>query len=54
MTDAAITNDLIAAFCPVVAAQPGLSHAEKEAALQNFAAGAQSLINAPAPVAKSN
>jgi len=54
MTDAAITNDLIAAYCPVVAAQSGLSHAEKEAALENFVAGAQGIINAPVPVAKSN
>jgi mono/diheme cytochrome c family protein len=54
MSDAAITNDLLAAYCPVVAAQSGLSHAEKEAALESFVAGAQGLINAPAPVAKSN
>jgi mono/diheme cytochrome c family protein len=54
MSDAEITNDLIAAYCPVVAAQSGLSHAEKEAALENFVAGAQPLIDAPAPVAKSN
>ena len=54
MTDAAITNDLIAAYCPAVAAQSGLSHAEKEAAIESFVAGAQPLIDAPAPVAKSN
>jgi hypothetical protein len=54
MTDSMITNYLVAAYCPVVANQTGLSHAEKEAALASFIAGAQPLIDEPAPVAKSN
>jgi mono/diheme cytochrome c family protein len=54
MTDTDITNYLVAAYCPVVANQSGLSHADKEAALENFIAGAQNIINAPAPVAKTN
>jgi mono/diheme cytochrome c family protein len=54
MTNATITNYLVAAYCPVVANQSGMSHAEKEAALENFITGAQAIINAPAPVAKSN
>ncbi len=39
-----LTNDLIAAYCPVAANQPGLSDAAKHAALLNFLAGAQPLI----------
>jgi mono/diheme cytochrome c family protein len=54
LTNAAITDYLIAAYCPVVANQSGLSHADKEAALQSFITGAQGIINQPAPVAKSN
>jgi mono/diheme cytochrome c family protein len=45
LTPAAITNYLVAAYCPVVANQPGLSNPEKQAALQNFIAGAQPIIN---------
>jgi mono/diheme cytochrome c family protein len=54
MTGTDITNYLVAAYCPVVANQSGMSHADKEAALEDFIAGAQNIINAPAPVAKTN
>ncbi|MDE8343648.1 MAG: cytochrome c [Acidocella sp.] len=54
MSSATITNYLVAAYCPVVANQSGLSHDQKQAALNEFIAGAQSIINAPAPVAKAN
>ncbi len=54
ITAAELTNDLVAAYCPVVANQPGLSHDEKTAALQDFVRGAQPLIEAPAPAAASN
>jgi mono/diheme cytochrome c family protein len=49
-----LTNDLVAAYCPVVANQSGLSHDEKTAALQNFITGAQPLIDAPPPAASTN
>jgi len=48
-TPAAITNDLVAAYCPVVAHQTGLSHTQKVAMLQNFVTGAQPIINATTP-----
>jgi mono/diheme cytochrome c family protein len=48
ITDAQLTNYLIAAYCPVIADRPGLSRAEKEAALRNFIASAQTLLSAPA------
>jgi mono/diheme cytochrome c family protein len=51
ITDAEVTNYLVAAYCPVIANQSGLTHAEKQAALQDFIAGAQPLIAAPAPKA---
>ncbi len=44
ISGADLTNDLIAAYCPVIANQPGLSAAAKHAALLNFLAGAQPLI----------
>ena len=47
ITPTAITNDLVAAYCPVVAHQSGLTHAQKIAMLQNFVAGAQPLITGP-------
>jgi mono/diheme cytochrome c family protein len=47
ISDADLTNDLVAAYCPVVANAPGLSHDEKQAALQDFVDGAQPLIDAP-------
>lgn len=50
ISDTDITNDLIAAYCPVVAATPGLTDAQKHAALQNFIAGAQGVIDTPAKV----
>jgi mono/diheme cytochrome c family protein len=44
ITASAITNDLVAAYCPVVAAQSGLSHGQKVAMLQNFLVGAQPIV----------
>jgi len=41
-----LTNDLVAAYCPVIANTPGLSHDEKMAAMQNFVMGAAPLIEA--------
>jgi hypothetical protein len=46
ITDADLTNTLVAAYCPVVAHQPGLSLAEKRAALRDFMAGAAPLVAA--------
>ena len=46
ITPTAITNDLVAAYCPVVAHESGLSRTQKIAMLQNFIAGAQPLISA--------
>ncbi len=54
VSNTTITNYLVAAYCPVVANQTGLSHAQMTEALQAFVAGAQTVINAPAPVAKPN
>jgi mono/diheme cytochrome c family protein len=51
ISNADLTNALVAAYCPVVANQTGLSKAEMQAALENFVAGAQPLIDAPAPKA---
>lgn len=51
ITQTDLTNYLVAAYCPVVANQPGLSNAEKQTALRNFITGAQPIINAPAPKA---
>jgi len=53
ITAAELTNDLIAAYCPVVADQAGLSHDEKMTALQDFVMGAEPLIN-PTPSPKAN
>jgi mono/diheme cytochrome c family protein len=44
-----LTNYLVAAYCPVIANQVGLSKAQMQTALQDFIAGAQPIINAPAP-----
>jgi mono/diheme cytochrome c family protein len=44
-----LTNYLVAAYCPVIADEPGLTKSEKQAALQDFIAGAQPIIAAPAP-----
>jgi mono/diheme cytochrome c family protein len=41
-----LTNYLVAAYCPVVANQPGLTEAAKQKALSDFLAGAQPLIQA--------
>ncbi len=46
ITDADLTNTLVAAYCPVVAHQPGLSLAAKRAALRDFMAGAAPLVAA--------
>ncbi len=46
ISDADLTNTLIAAYCPVVAHQAGMSLADKQAALKNFVAGAEPLIAA--------
>jgi mono/diheme cytochrome c family protein len=54
ITGPAITNYLVAAYCPVVAHETGLSHSQKVAMLQDFLVGAQPIVNAPAPVAKTN
>jgi cytochrome c553 len=51
ISNADLTNALVAAYCPVVANQTGLSKAEMQAALESFVAGAQPLIDAPAPKA---
>ncbi len=52
ITDADITNYLVAAYCPVVADQAGLTKAERQTALADFIAGAEPIIDAPA--AKAN
>jgi hypothetical protein len=49
ISNADLSNYLVAAYCPVIANQSGLSKAEKEAALENFIAGAQPIITASAP-----
>ncbi len=49
ISPAALTNDLVAAYCPVVARQAGLSRSAKEQALQDFIIGVQPLVNAPPP-----
>ncbi|GLR67396.1 hypothetical protein GCM10010909_20770 [Acidocella aquatica] len=48
ISNADLTNDLIAAYCPVVANQAGLSQDAKHQAMINFIASAQPLINAAA------
>jgi mono/diheme cytochrome c family protein len=42
-----ITNTLVAAYCPVIAQETGLSLSAKHEALENFIANAQPLIDAP-------
>ncbi len=44
-----LTDDLVAAYCPVVANTPGLSHEAMTKALTNFIASVQPLVNAPPP-----
>jgi mono/diheme cytochrome c family protein len=51
ISDADVTNYLVAAYCPVIADETGLTRSEKQAALQDFIAGAEPLIDAPAPKA---
>jgi mono/diheme cytochrome c family protein len=48
ISNADLTNTLVAAYCPIVAHEAGLSRADKQAALTNFIAGAQPLIAAKA------
>ncbi|MBU6449352.1 MAG: c-type cytochrome [Rhodospirillales bacterium] len=47
ISNADLTNTLVAAYCPVLAQTPGMSLAGKRSALQNFIAAAQPLIAAP-------
>ncbi len=49
ISNADLTNYLVAAYCPVIANQSGLSKSQMQSALQDFIAGAQPIINAPAP-----
>ncbi|WP_298215383.1 cytochrome c [Acidocella sp.] len=42
-----LTNTLVAAYCPVLAQTPGVSLADKRAALKHFIAAAQPLLTAP-------
>jgi mono/diheme cytochrome c family protein len=46
ISDADLTNTLVAAYCPVVAHQSGLSLTEKQEALKDFIAGAAPLVAA--------
>jgi mono/diheme cytochrome c family protein len=46
ISNADLTNDLVAAYCPIVAQETGVSLATKRATLANFVAGAQPLIDA--------
>ncbi|HTQ70756.1 MAG TPA: cytochrome c [Acidocella sp.] len=46
ISDADLTNTLVAAYCPVLAQTPGLSLSDKQSALKDFIAGAQPLISA--------
>jgi mono/diheme cytochrome c family protein len=47
ISTADLTNDLVAAYCPVVAHANGMSDSDKQAAMQAFEAGAQTLVGAP-------
>jgi mono/diheme cytochrome c family protein len=47
MTDATVTNYLVAAYCPVVANESGMSRSEKQKALDSYIASVQPLIHAP-------
>ncbi|MBU6426213.1 MAG: cytochrome C, partial [Rhodospirillales bacterium] len=46
ISQADLTNTLVAAYCPVLAQQPGMSLAAKRDALKDFIAAAQPLIAA--------
>ena len=48
ISNADLTNALVAAYCPVVAQESGVSLATKRATLANFIAGAQPLVEAKA------
>ena len=48
INNADLTNALVAAYCPVVAQESGVSLATKRATLANFIAGAQPLVEAKA------
>jgi len=47
ISDADLTNTLVAAYCPVVANQSGLSEAAKKAELQTFITSVQPLVAGP-------
>ncbi len=49
MSGAELTDDLVAAYCPVVANTPGLSNAARIKLLRDFIASVQPLLNAPPP-----
>ena len=48
ISNADLTNELIAAYCPIVAHETGVSLADKRATLVNFVAGVHLLIDAKA------
>ena len=48
ISNADLINELVAAYCPVVANQTGLSKAQMKAALESFVAGAQPLVDTSA------
>ncbi|MGE4480769.1 c-type cytochrome [Acidocella sp.] len=47
ISNADLTNTLVAAYCPVLANKPGMSLADKKSALKDFIAAAQKLIATP-------
>ncbi|MDE8346776.1 MAG: cytochrome c [Acidocella sp.] len=47
ISNADLTNDLVAAYCPVVANEAGLTHAEKQAALDTFITSTEPLVDGP-------
>ncbi len=46
ISNADLTNTLVAAYCPVLASTPGMSLSDKQSALKDFIAAAQQLIAA--------
>ncbi len=49
ISGAVLTDDLVAAYCPVVANTPGLSNAARMKVLRDFIASVQPLVMAPPP-----
>ncbi len=45
ISDADLTNTLVAAYCPVLAQTPGISISDKQNALKDFIAAAQPLLS---------